>query len=112
MMAGGFLFGKKMGWGQEIALLADAWGPQDAGHAVEATGRRVFNCPGIGRVLSRCDKEAPATYLQADMSQMNKLSFSSLIHSLCPTGVSPFRSVANFRVERTFHHALNTLVTS
>ena len=27
-----------------------AWGPQDAGHAADATGRRAFSCPGMGRV--------------------------------------------------------------
>ncbi len=32
----------------EITLQGDALGPQDAGHAADATGRRVFGCPGAG----------------------------------------------------------------
>ena len=32
----------------EIALQGDALGPQDTGHAADATGRRVFGCPGAG----------------------------------------------------------------
>ena len=27
------------------SLQADALGPQDAGHAADATGRRAFSCP-------------------------------------------------------------------
>ena len=37
----------------EIALQGDALGLQDAGHAADATGRRAFSCPGMGRVLSQ-----------------------------------------------------------
>ncbi|MFP3359047.1 hypothetical protein R0K17_17005 [Planococcus sp. SIMBA_143] len=37
----------------EIALQGDALGLQDAGHAADATGRRVFSCPDKGRVLSQ-----------------------------------------------------------
>ncbi|MFK8794056.1 hypothetical protein [Planococcus plakortidis] len=44
----------------------------------------------------------PATYLQTDMSQMNKLSSPSLIHSLGPPGVNHFRSVSSFRGEENF----------
>ena len=66
-----------------------AWGRQDAGHAADATGRRVFSCPGMGGCPVKGAKKRPATYLHADPSQMNKLSSPSLIHSPGPTGVSP-----------------------
>ena len=37
-----------------------AWGSQDASHAADATGRRVFSCPGMGRVLSQCAAKSAA----------------------------------------------------
>ncbi|ANU15959.1 hypothetical protein BBI11_02260 [Planococcus maritimus] len=39
------------------ALQGAAWGSQDATHAADATGRRAFSCPSIGRVPGQDGKK-------------------------------------------------------
>ncbi len=73
------------------ALQGATWGPQDAGHAADAIGRRVFSCPGMGRVLSQRAKK--------------RGTFVSPARAV-PQASAPFHSVFNFRVEGNFFSSL------
>lgn len=42
---------------EEITLQGDTLGPQEAGHAADATGRRVIGCPESTFFPPRLDKE-------------------------------------------------------
>ncbi|MDN5709800.1 MAG: hypothetical protein L0G95_10200, partial [Planococcus sp. (in: firmicutes)] len=52
----------------------------DASHAADATGRRAFSCPGMGRVLSQCAEE-PGTFVSPARSvpQESAISAPSII---------------------------------
>ena len=65
------------------AFQGAAWGSQDASHAADATGRRVFSCPGMGRVPGQRAKE--------------RGTFVSPARAV-PQASAPFHFVSSFRV--------------
>ncbi len=76
------------------ALQGAAWGSQDASHAAEATGRRAFSCPSIGRVLSQGGKK--------------RATFVSPARAV-PQASAPFHSVSSFRGEGNFFCLLDRI---